>query len=98
MTESIPTGAYVVECFWPGVNAAALRSLDARAAVSASELTRGGTPVSYLGSILMRDDEVVLCLFEGPEPAVREAAERAEVPFERILEADRSLWPIAHDA
>jgi hypothetical protein len=29
---------------------------------------------------------------------VREAAERAEVPFERILEAARSPWPIAHDA
>jgi len=42
----------------------------------------------------MREDEVVLCLFEGAEPAVREAAERAEVPFERILEAARSPWPI----
>jgi hypothetical protein len=44
----------------------------------------------------MRTDEVVLCLFEGDEPAVRRAAERAEVPFERILEAARSPWPIAH--
>jgi uncharacterized protein DUF4242 len=98
MGETSPTGSYIVECFWPGVDADALRSLDARAAVSAGELTRGGTPVSYLGSLLMRDDEVVLCLFEGAEPAVRQAAERAEVPFERILEADRSPWPIAQNA
>jgi hypothetical protein len=98
MTERGSTGEYVVECFWPGVNAEAVRRLDARAATSADELTRSGTPVRYLGSLLMREDEVVLCLFEGPEPAVREAAERAEVPFERILEAARSPWPIAHDA
>jgi hypothetical protein len=84
----------VVECFWPGVDAEAVRRLDARAATSADELTRDGTPVRYLGSLLMREDEVVLCLFEGAEPAVREAAERAEVPFERILEAARSPWPI----
>ena len=98
MTERGSTGEYVVECFWPGVDGEAVRRLDARAATSADELTRGGTPVRYLGSLLMREDEVVLCLFEGPEPAVREAAVRAEVPFERILEAARSPWPIAHDA
>jgi len=98
MTERGSTGEYVVECFWPGVDAEAVRRLDARAATSADELTRGGTPVRYLGSLLMREDEVVLCLYEGAEPAVREAAERAEVPFERILEAARSPWPIAHDA
>jgi hypothetical protein len=94
MTERGSTGEYVVECFWPGVDAEAVRRLDARAATSADELTRDGTPVRYLGSLLMREDEVVLCLFEGAEPAVREAAERAEVPFERILEAARSPWPI----
>ena len=96
MTERGSTGEYVAECFWPGVDADAVRRLDARAAMTADELTRGGTPVRYLGSLLMREDEVVLCLYEGAEPAVREAAERAEVPFERILEAARSPWPITH--
>jgi hypothetical protein len=98
MTKSGRTGAYVVECFWPDVDADAVRTLDARAATSAGELTRAGAPVRYLGSLLMRADEVVLCLFEGAEPAVRQAAERAGVPFERILEADRSPWPIAQNA
>ena len=41
--------------------------------------------VRYLGSILLRDDEVVLCQFEGPAGSVRDVAELAEVPFERIL-------------
>ena len=98
MTESGPTGEYVVECFWPGVDADAVRALDARAAVSADELTRAGTPVRYLGSLLMRADEVVLCLFEGTESSVRQAAEQAEAPFERVLEAARSPFPIAHTA
>ena len=84
---------YVTECFWPGVRESDLRALDDRVHAHAA-----GEPVHYLGSLLMREDEVVLCLFEGAEPAVREAAERAEVPFERILEAARSPWPIAHDA
>ncbi len=97
MTERESPGEYVVECFWPGVDAAAVRDLDARAAASADELTRSGTPVRYLGSLLMRTDEVVLCLFEGDEPAVRRAAEQAEVPFERVLEAARSPWPIVQN-
>ncbi len=40
----------------------------------------------------MRTDEVVLCLFQGSESTVRKAAERAQIPFERILQTDRSPW------
>lgn len=71
-----------------------MRALDERAHATAAELTRTGTPVRYLGSLFMREDEVVLCLFDGPEASVREAAELARVPFERILEASRSPWPL----
>ena len=87
---------YLAECFWPGVDEAAVHALDARAGASSDELTRAGEPVRYLGSILMREDEVVLCLFEGTEEAVRRAAARAEIPFERILEATGSPWPITN--
>jgi uncharacterized protein DUF4242 len=84
---------YAAECFWPDVDEEAVRALDARAAESAAELTRAGEPVRYLGSLLMREDEVVLCLFEGAERSVRRAAEQAGVPFERILAATSSAWP-----
>jgi hypothetical protein len=94
MTESRPTAEYVAECFWPGVDEVAVRAVDARAAQSAAELTRNGTPVRYLGSLLMRDDEVLLCLFEGELASVRTAAEQAGVPFERILEAAGAPWPV----
>jgi hypothetical protein len=66
--------SFVAECFWPGVVA---------------DVARGGLHVRYLGSILMAEDEVVLCQFEGTAAAVREAAERAQIPFERIVEAFR---------
>jgi len=94
MVEQPSTTEYVAECFWPGVDDAAVRALDVRAGECADELARTGEPVRYLGSILMREDEVLLCLFDGSEPAIRRAAERAEIPFERILEATRSPWPV----
>ena len=93
MTHEVTT-EYLAECFWPGVDEAAVDALDARAGASVDLLSRRGETVSYLGSILMREDEVVLCLFEGTEEAVRRAAARAEIPFERILEATGSPWPI----
>jgi hypothetical protein len=34
----------------------------------------------------------VLCQFDGEAEAVRAVAERAHVPFERILHAARSPW------
>ncbi len=91
MTEGAES--FIAECFWPGVNEAAVRELDARALQAASESTRAGEPVSYLGSLLVREDDVVLCQFEGRPDAVRKAAEQAGVPFERILATTRSSWP-----
>jgi len=89
MDEPIAT-TYVVECFWPGVTEADAHEVDVRAEAAAAALTGDGTRVEYVGSILVRDDEVLLCLFEGSSTAVRLAAEQAAVPFERILEASDS--------
>ncbi len=83
---------FVAECFWIGVREHDLRELDERAASSVAELALAGEQVRYLGSVLMRSDEVVLCFFEGPEASVRRAAERAGIPFERILETAASPW------
>jgi hypothetical protein len=82
---------YLAECFWPGVHESDLITLDARVNATAAELSAGGDVVRYLGSLLMREDEVVLCRFEGSEPAVRRVAERAAIPFERIVETTNSL-------
>jgi hypothetical protein len=87
------TSGYVAECFWPGVAEADLCDLDERIVTATASLAVAGPAARYLGSILMRDDEVVLCLFEGSETEVRAAAEQAAIPFERILATAHSPWP-----
>ena len=87
---------YLAECFWPGVADTDLSALDERVEASAEGISAEGRPVRYLGSLLIRKDEVVLCLFSGSVEAVREAAERARVPFDRIVETDRSPWSVAN--
>ncbi len=81
---------YVAECFWPGVTEQDVGDLDLRALASVEAAARAGETVRYLGSILMRSDEVVLCRFQGGAAAVRRAAERARIPFERIVETVQS--------
>lgn len=80
---------FVAECFWPDVHETDLEALDRRV----SDALAPGCGVRYLGSILLREDEVVLCRFEGPAETVRDVALRASVPFERILTVGQSPWP-----
>ena len=77
-----------------GRQEADLDALDRRS--TGSPRARAGAAVRYLGSILLREDEVVLCQFEGTAATVRDVAERAEIPFERILAAARSPWLPPH--
>jgi hypothetical protein len=76
------SSTFVAECFWPDVRDSDLEALDRRLAEVVA--------VRYLGSILMRGDDVVLCEFEGTEDAVRGVVELAGIPFERILRTVRS--------
>jgi hypothetical protein len=79
----------VAECLLPGVTPALAESLAQRVR---RELARTAG-VSLLGSLLMAEDEVLLCVFAGPAGAVRAAAERAELPFERIISCAGLGWP-----
>ncbi len=90
--SAVPAGEFVVECLWPDVRESDLRALDQRVSEHIGRLAAGRSAVRYNGSMLMREDEVVLCLFEGERDAIREVAEAAEVPFERILATARSPW------
>jgi hypothetical protein len=77
-------GEFVAECYWTGVSEADLDALDARVEAS---LSPDGI-VRYRGSMLVPEDEVVFCFFHAPSSrAARSAAERARVPFARIVEA-----------
>jgi len=77
--------SFVAECYWPDVHEEEVRALDRRIAASLTD------DVRYLGSVLIRDDEVVLCHFEGTADAVRRVATRACVPYERLLAATVSV-------
>src|SRR2546423_1345914 len=69
------TSSFVAECFWPDVREQDVRALDERILAC---LGPGG-PVRYLGSILIREDEVVLCQFAGPAAAAAgDGAEAAD--------------------
>jgi hypothetical protein len=82
--------SFVAECFWTGVKESDLVALDRRVEDCVAGMAQDGHSVRYLGSMLMREDEVVMCFFEGSAANVRRAAELAEIPFERILETTRT--------
>ena len=48
--------------------------------------------MTFVGSLLMPEDEVLLCLFAGPSAEVAHISERAGLPFERILGCLRIGW------
>ena len=89
MSATEHTRRYLAECYWPGVREETLAEKVARADAAVSQLRRQGHQIELRGTILVRTDETVFCLFDGQESDVRTAGELAGLPFERILE---SLW------
>lgn len=77
----------IAECFWPDVR---LDDLEALAERIESCVVDG---VRFLGSLLIREDEVVLCQFEGTATAVSRVVEAASVPFDRLLETTVAVPP-----
>ena len=81
--------SFVAECYWPDVHEEEVRALDQRIAASLVD------DVRYLGSVLIAEDEVVFCHFEGSADAIRRVAKRAQVPYERMLATTVSHPPLA---
>jgi uncharacterized protein DUF4242 len=80
---------YMVERHLPGITSEQLLAAASSAKSTTAEMTGQGTPVRYLRSTFVPREEKCFCLFEGEsEEAVREANERAQIPFERIHEAE----------
>lgn len=79
---------FVVELFVSRGDAAAVEGGTARARLSAQELTREGTPVRCVRSLFVPEDETCFFLYEAASAeAVREAARRAGLAFERVAVA-----------
>ena len=89
MSGSDGSRSYLVECYWPGVDEQKLCVVVRRAQAAAHELRRKGRHVELVGAIYVPGDETVFCLFDGLEADVRTVSERADVPFERVLESLR---------
>lgn len=79
---------YIAERYLPGITQEQLLDAARRAKLAAAEMTTAGTPVTYLRSTFLPGDQTCYCLFEGPsEQAVRDANNKAEIPYERIIPA-----------
>jgi hypothetical protein len=80
---------YLVECYWPGVERDAAEEALGRAVA--------GGELRCVDSILIPEDEIVLCVFEGSSAdAVRDAARRSGLPSERVTPSIR-LYPTGRE-
>ena len=79
---------YAAKCYWPGVSQSELERVATRALKADSQ--PADSDVVYRGSLLFSNDDLVLCLFEGPTRiAVKRASEKAGIPCERVMQ---SVW------
>jgi Protein of unknown function (DUF4242) len=77
---------YAVKCYWPGVDDRELREVAERAVRVAARNARD--EIAFRGSLLFSDDELVLCLFDGPSrAAIKRASDRIGIPYERVMHA-----------
>jgi muconolactone delta-isomerase len=79
---------YMVERDLPGVTVEDLAAAQKRAIEMGKELTAQGKQVRYIRSTFVPGENKCMCLFEAPNPEnVKEANERANIPFTRIVPA-----------
>jgi hypothetical protein len=80
---------YLVELYVPWPDGYDSRRAAAKARSAAKALTREGTPVRYVRSIFIPEDETYFHLYDAPSvAAVREASERAGMSPNRIVAAE----------
>jgi hypothetical protein len=81
-------GIYLVERYLPDVGTSELRSLAERLERTSASLCRDGTPVRYLDSTFMPEEESCFCRFEAPSLQVTALVNRlANAPYARICAA-----------
>jgi hypothetical protein len=79
--------SYVVKRDLPGITPEALQSAGLRAKTCCAEMTEEGQPVRWIRSFFLPETAQTHCYFEAPSAAaVKEANERANIPFTHIIE------------
>ena len=80
---------FMVERDLPGISMEELAAAQKRAIQTGRDLTAEGREVRYIRSMFVPGESKCMCLFEAPSPEnVREANERAQIPFTRIVIAE----------
>jgi hypothetical protein len=79
---------YLVELHRPLSGWQELQGVTAQARAAAEQLSEEGTPVRFLRSIFVPEDDSCFFLYEGPSAdVVGEAGRRAALAVERVVEA-----------
>ena len=79
---------YVVEVYMSSGRASVPEDLAARARRVSEELSRIGTPIAYVRSVFLPDDETCFLFFEAPSlEAIQDACSRLGLTGERIAKA-----------
>jgi hypothetical protein len=80
----VPT--FLLEAYLPRSRAQEARSAGKRARAAAEELSREGTPIRYVRTTFLPDDETCFHLFEaGSADAVAEVSRRAALGRARVV-------------
>jgi hypothetical protein len=79
---------YLVERYLPGITRTELRAAERRLADAVATIRTGGTPLVYLGSTFVPDEETSFVQFEGLLEGVERACSLASVSFARIVEVE----------
>ena len=78
-------GHYMFQVQPPRGGWAQLQRVSARARQAAEEMQREGTPVRFLRSVFVPEDDACFFLYEGPSAeSVREATSRAKLRAEHV--------------
>jgi hypothetical protein len=81
-------GIYLVERYLPDIGADELRALAERLGHASATLCREGTPVRYLDTTFMPEEESCFCRFEAPSLHATALVNRlAHAPYARICAA-----------
>ena len=84
---------YTAKCYWPGITAGEFER-DATLRFEQPG-AYGAAETQYIGSLVFASDGLVLCIYEAASrAAVIDAARRARIPCERIID---SAWLPAAD-
>ena len=84
---------YLAEMYMPTTRSGALRDTARKARAATEQMTVEGTPIRYLRTIFLGEDEICFYVYEagsyeaGSPETVLEASRRAAIPVDRVVEA-----------